>query len=357
VRAVKKWLVVLGACGGSPTTMVDGAGRGDATAGDDAGLVLDPAPRTYRETCDGSGALALDFDHFLDVNDENQDARVYVRAMDAAPLQTLDLAGPLGLAPTDEADLEELARVGARIFAITSHGRRTNGQLDRARYRFAAFDLSGAPPSVALTGAGHTTQLLDHMLVSGNWDTPNAAVIAALEASSDLADNDVNSLAPEIDGTNIEGLASNNAGALLIGFRNPRPANRAIVVRLVNPDATAAGMTARFGDATTLDLGGLGIRSMAWSPAHAAILIIAGSHAGGGPYKLYRWTGAFAAQPTFVADISAPAQAAPEAVVPYPGTRDVQIIFDGGDADVNGSECKDAPVADRVFHSAIVHVD
>ncbi len=43
--------------------------------------------------------------------------------------------------------------------------------------------------------------------------------------------------------------------------------------------------------------------------------------------------------------------------MPYPGTRDVQIIFDQGDTDVNGVPCKDAPAASRVFTDVIIHVD
>jgi hypothetical protein len=43
--------------------------------------------------------------------------------------------------------------------------------------------------------------------------------------------------------------------------------------------------------------------------------------------------------------------------VTYPNTKDVQIVFDGGDAVINGEACKDAPVADRVFHDSIITVD
>jgi len=43
--------------------------------------------------------------------------------------------------------------------------------------------------------------------------------------------------------------------------------------------------------------------------------------------------------------------------VAYPNTKDVQIVFDGGDAMINGTSCKDAPAADRVFHDAILTVD
>ena len=330
----------------------------DADAADSGGLVsLDPTPTIYRGTCDGSGALALSFTHFVDINDENQSARIYQRAMSTAPIQTIDIGASLGVAANIEADLEDLERIGNRVFMTTSHGRKTSGALDRARYKFAAFDLGGAAPNVTLTSAGTSSALLDQMLVAGNWDAPNATVIAALTTSSKLGDNNDGSLAPELAGTNIEALANDGTGHLLIGFRNPRPGNKAIVVSLVNPDAALAG-TARFGAAAQLDLGGLGIRGMTYSPVHQAVLVIAGPHdASAGPFKLYKWSGVLTDAATFVASIIAPAGMAPEAVVAYPNTKDVQIVFDGGDADINGAACKDAPAADRVFRDSILTVD
>lgn len=322
----------------------------------DGGASLDKTPTTYKNTCDGSGALAVSFTYFIDVNDEDQVVRLYERAKPAAPVQAIDISAALGLAANAEGDLEDLERVGNRVFVTTSHGRKASGNLDRARYKLAAFDLAGTPPAITLASAGTSSLLLDQMLVAGNWDAPNATVIAALQASSNLADGSDANLAPEVNGTNIEALASDGTGKLLIGFRNPRPGNKAIVVSLANPDAALTG-TARFGGAAELDLGGLGIRSMAYSPAHAAVLILAGPHATTGPFKLYQWSGALTAAPTFVADITAPALSSPEAVVPYPGTKDVQIVFDGGDALVGGVACKDAAVADRTFHDAILTVE
>lgn len=311
-------------------------------------LHLDPTPTTYRGTCDGSGAVALSFTQFADVNDEDQIVRIYERAKPALPVQTIDINAALGLDPSSEADLEELALIGSRLFVTTSHGRKSDGELDRARYRLAMFELAGSAPALTLQLQQVSSQVLDRMLVAANWDAPNAGVIAALTASSKLADDDEPALAPELAGTNIEALADDGTGKLLIGFRNPRPNNQAVVVSLVNPESVE---TARFGSASELDLGGLGIRAMAYSPMHQAVLIIAGSHAPGTTFKLYKWSAG--AAPVFVTDITAPANAAPEAIVPYPGTKDVQILFDGGDVDA----CKDAPAANRVFTDAILRVD
>ncbi len=352
-------LVFMAACGDSSSQPIDGSTTDDANSGSDGGglVSLDPTPTTYRETCDGSGALALSFKHFVELNDEKQNARIYQRAIPTAPVQEIDLDDGLGLTGNAEADLEDLERIGDRIFMTTSHGRKTSGALDRARYKFAAFDVGGAAPSFTLTSAGTSDALLDQMLVAAIWDAPNATVIAALTTSSKLNDNNEASLAPEVMGTNIEALANDGSGHLLIGFRNPRPGNKAIVISLVNPDAALAG-TARFGAAAELDLGGLGIRGMTYSPTHEAVLVIAGPHDGAnGPFKLYTWSGVLTEAATFVADITPPPGTAPEAVVTYPNTKDVQIVFDGGDVDIGGEACKDAPAADRVFKDAILTVD
>ncbi len=352
------------ACGGSTSAPVptDPDSRPpDDGADPDAPLrSLDPTPGTYRETCDGSGALALDFDHFLDLNDENQGARVFRRAQDGAPLRTIDLSAVLNLAPDDEGDLEDMARIGNRLFVITSHGRNTSGQIRPARYRFGELELSGPAPDLALVPLGSTSLLLHQLLQASRWTTPDPAVIAALDASSKLATATDPNLAPEQQGTNIEGLAADDAGGLLIGFRNPRPGGRAIVVRLANPSAVASGLGApQFTGAASLDLGGLGIRGMAWSDEHRAVLVLAGPHDGGapGPFRLYKWSGALTAAPVLAATLAAPANSAPEAVVPYPDTKDVQIVFDQGDALNGGTICKDVAAAERRFTDVIVHVD
>jgi hypothetical protein len=317
---------------------------------------LDPTPGTYRGTCDGSGAIALDAQHFLDINDENQGARVFRRGADATPVRELDLSAALGLTTTDEGDLEDVARIGDRLYVIASHGRNTSGQIRPARYRFGAVTVSGTAATLALAPAGSTTTLLQAMLVAGNWDTPDTAVIAALEASSKLGDQSDANLAPEVAGTNIEGLAA-RGNELLIGFRNPRPNARAIVVRFTNPAAVVAGQTPRFGGAATLDLGGLGIRGMAWSEAHGAVLVLAGPHNTGGPFRIYKWSGVLGEAPAMAATITAPAASAPEAIVPYPGTKDVQVVFDQGDALIGGTICKDVAAGSRRFTDVIVRVD
>ena len=70
-------------------------------------------------------------------------------------------------------------------------------------------------------------------------------------------------LAAEADGgLNIEGLAATPEGQLLIGFRNPLPDERALVVPLENPGEVVDGKRAKLGEAYELNLGRRGVRSI-----------------------------------------------------------------------------------------------
>lgn len=326
--------------------------------GDDP-FALIPTPGTYRGTCDGSGAVALDHTHFIDLNDEDQTLRVYTQGVSGTPAQSLAINTALGLGASDEADLEDAARVGDRIYGITSHARNKDGKLEASRYRFFALDLTGAAPNLQLQPAGKTANLLADMLVAGNWQAPDSAVLSLLTASSQLGKTTVASLAPKDQGTNIEGLAAlGDTGTLLIGLRNPRSGGKALVVTLVNPAAAITGAKARFGQAIALDLGGQAIRGMAWSTSHQAVLLLSGpADEAQGPFALWKWSGAAGSPPVKVIDITAPADAGPEAVVPYPDTHDVQVIFDMGATQINGDDCKDAASSSQRFTDQIFHVD
>jgi len=331
-----------------------GAGTGETT--------LDPTPGSYRQICDGSLGVTIDATHFLDGDDEEQGMRLYTRGATGDPLKTIDVSSGIGLSSGDEADFEDAARIGDRVYVISSHGRTKSGVIESARYHFFAMDVGGTSPNITLTVPGYTTRLLEQMLVAANWATPNTAVIATLATASNLSTSTDANLAPMANGTNIEGLAwaptTARPNQLLIGFRNPPQGGAAIVVSLLNAAEAVTGATARFGEATLLDLGGLGIRAMAWSPLHAAVLLIAGPHTdAAGPFRLFKWSGAAADPPVAVQDITGvPSLSAPEAIVVYPNTRDVQILFDQGDHDVSGDACKDADASDQWFGDTIIHV-
>jgi len=349
--------------GGGGTAGTSVGGRGGTGGGAGTGeTTLDPTPGSYRQICDGSFGVMIDATHFLDGDDEEQGMRLYTRGATGDPLTTIDVSSGIGLSSGDEADFEDAARIGNRVFVISSHGRTKSGVIESARYHFFAMDVAGTSPNVTLTVPGYTTMLLEQMLVAANWTTPNTAVLATLAAASNLGTATDANLAPMANGTNIEGLAwaptTARPNQLLIGFRNPPQGGAAIVVSLLNAAEVLTGATARFGEATLLDLGGLGIRAMAWSPLHTAVLLIAGPRTdAAGPFRLFKWSGAAADLPVAVQDITGvPSASAPEAIVVYPNTRDVQILFDQGDHDIGGDACKDADESDRWFGDTIIQV-
>lgn len=351
-----------GTAGGGTGGGGRGGGGGVAGGMGGQGTTLDPTPGTYARTCDGSMGVMIDATHFLDGSDERQQMRLYVRGTGGDPQKSIDVSSAIGLSSGDEADFEDATRIGNRIFVIASHGRNKDGEIEVARHRFFAMDVAGTGTGLTLAVAGYSTKLLEQMLVATNWDSPNTAVIATLTAASNLSEMTDESLVPLAGGTNIEGLTWAPTGSrpdqLLIGFRNPSQGRNAIVVSLLNAPAVLGGAPARFGEAALLDLGGLGIRAMAWSAPHQAVLLIAGPRdAAAGPFRLFKWSGAAADIPVVVREITGvPSDSAPEAIVTYANTRDVQILFDQGDHEIEGDACQDADESDRRFVDLIVRV-
>ena len=351
-------LVLLTAC--SATVGTRGGVDDDRDAGEvadtppDAGLRLEDREGRYRGSCDASGAVALDFTRVLAFSDEDQLLRSYDRGTAGPPQQAVDIAAALGLATGEEADFEDAERAGDRVFVITSHARRRSGDLDPRRQRLLALDVAG------MTVAGASSRLLDDLVDAARWDAA-PAILDALVAATRLDLPNATTLAPEQAGLNIEGLARaplpDAPERMVIGLRNPRPSGRAIVVSLMNASAVIAGAPARFGEATELDLVGLGIRGLTWSDALQTVLVLAGPHdAAAGPFRLYRWSGAPGAPAVFIRDLVVPADMQAETIVAYPGTADVQILFDADASRIGGTTCKDAPVADREFRDLIVHL-
>ncbi|NUP13921.1 MAG: DUF3616 domain-containing protein [Polyangiaceae bacterium] len=341
----------------------DGPGGQSGVGGQGGeGVVIDPRAGVYREACDGSAGVFIDHDHFVDANDENQLLRVYARGQDAAPIQTFETSDDIGLDTSDEADIEGGARLGDRIYWITSHGRNKNGVLEESRYRFFATDINGSVPDVSFEVPGRYESLLEEMLESSNWLAPHAEVIALLDERSQLDEDTVEDLAPKINGTCIEGLAAaptaTDAQRLLIGFRNPLYESKAIVVTLLNPDAVLTQQTTpTFGEAILLDLAGLGVRAMTYSPFHDAVIIVAGAPTADGAFKLYKWKGTAEDPPELVQDLVVPADSSPEAVVVFPDSLYVQVLLDQGTTQINGEDCKDGALADQKFTDLILKID
>ena len=281
----------------------------------------------YEGACDGSAAVALDADHFIVANDDENKLRIYRRGVsEAVKDSVIDLnpalkTEPKRDGPPKEADLEGAARVGNRIYWIGSHGRDSEGHKEVSRHRFFATDIvagTGTPPLTLKVTAVYKDLLKD-----------------LLEQVTGLGLKEGEKLAAEApNGLNIEGLAATPDGQLLIGFRNPLPAGKAIVIPLTNPaDVLDKNAKAVFGKPEQLDLGNRGIRSIEW--VNNRYLIVAGPFDNGGPgqlggdFALYKWSGPGGPAPA--QDLAvAFGKLHPEALFATSNPKEVYVLSDDG---------------------------
>lgn len=292
-------------------------------------------PPVYRGVCDASAAVSLGNERFVVAEDEHNVLLVY-RIGQPEAVGRVDLTDYLGSrnakGKVKESDIEGAARVGDRIYWIASHGRDKNGNAEPTRLRFFATSVveGGSGPTVQALATPPFTRLLDAISAEKRFDV--------LKKASKLAPEDKH-------GLNIEGLAAAPDGSLLIGFRNPRPKGKALVLPLLNPAAVIdAGAAPVFGDLIALDLGGRGIRSLEWVDGSYAI--VAGPHGdrdgNSKDFAFYGWAGA-GSSPVRVKDVDFGALN-PEALFKLPGTDRLYVLSDDGGMPVGGASCKEDSV-------------
>jgi len=273
------------------------------------------APLVHIGAVDGSAAVALDAEHFVAASDEDSILRVYCRDRGGPALQSVDLTGFLDVpVASPETDIEAAARIANRAYWISSHGRSNRGNEKEARCRFFATDIMTSEYGVNLVSVGKPYKdLLKDLIEEKQLEPLRLADAAACPPKS-------------AGGLSIEGLCATPDKHLLIGFRNPVPQGRALLVPLLNADAVIQGRRAQLGPPVRLDLGGLGIRDMAlWQGEYP---IIAGPPDGRGQSRLYRWAGDDKS-PRLLNYISLKGLN-PEAVVIYldKGLQQVQVLSD-----------------------------
>jgi hypothetical protein len=296
----------------------------NAHAGDDA--------FSYAGPCDASAAVATSPNEFVVANDESNVLFTY-RLGESKSIRLLDLTRFLDVGRNQEADIEGAAAIGSRIYWITSHGRNSKDRTQASRYRLFATERRD---DSAQAGVGRSYKHLLQDLT----DAPQLARYHLAAASK---------LAAEADGgLNIEGLAATPDGQLLIGFRNPLPDERALVVPLENPTEVVDGKRAKLGEAYEFNLGRRGVRSIEW--VDGRYLIVAGPTGDEGSFALYRWSGkrGDAAEPIDGIDLGS---LRPEALFAVPKTAQVVLLSDDGGVVDAGVECKKRPAAKQSFRS------
>lgn len=311
-----------------------------------AGLLATPATPQVTEItehaglCDASAAVAVGPTQFVVANDEDNVLRVYRRDQPGPPVRTFDLTAFLKPDPEHpEADIEGAARVGDRVYWITSHGANQKGKPRPSRHRLFATDVSVAGDRVTLTPVGTPYQ----NLVKDLTETPGPKDYPWGEGAKKPPE--------QVGGLNIEGLCATSEGTLLIAFRNPIPGGKALLVPLENPKEVVAGNAAKLGKPIPLALGGLGIRSIEYVEARGTYLIVAGPYNDDGDFKLYQWSGAASEEPELIQGVNFKG-VQPEALISYPGEETkIQFLSDDGTKQVDGKDCKAAKPEKRSFRS------
>lgn len=288
----------------------------------------------FYDSADASAAVALDAQRIIMADDEDNTLRVYNWNQPASsPTRKTDISAAIHVDPAHpESDIEGATWYNGRVFWIASHGRSQYGDYWASRYRF--FATTVAPDGSAVVD-GVCTNLVDALIQYDRiWNLGLEAAIGTLGDHINPAP--LPDLAPKENGLNIEGLSTTADGTkMLIGFRNPRPdidgKNMALVIPLANPEAVVLnGADPNLEAPLLIDLDGLGIRSIEYSPGIGEYLISAGSHQGGNSAPVqYLYNYSFIKEDkdilaTFSDNMT------PEAIFLFPDANDINLLSDDG---------------------------
>ena len=227
-------------------------------------------PSAIQQLPDGRFLVVEDEkDHPMSLLSLSSGGRVQV-----APLNPAPAGDDAGLGELN--DLEALALdPSGRVYAMTSHSRTSEGREKPSRHKLIRFRVEGGRIQAA-----ELCRTLKDALIN------TYPVMAAAAQVLDVKNQ---------GGLNIEALEmAQEESALLIGFRSPLLEGRAVIARLENLDAIFSdGEAPRLGRSLVqLDLGGHGIRGMAWCSALAGYLVISGPVARDvSQFRLWLWTG------------------------------------------------------------------
>jgi hypothetical protein len=280
---------------------------------------------TFEGTCDASGAVPIDARHFALADDESNVLRIYDAERGGPPIASVDVTASLHLSKkkNPEADLEAATRLGDRALWISSHARSKKGKERPDRLRYFATNMPALNARIEVAGEAYSG-LLDDMLREprlARFDLASAAERAPQEEG----------------GLNLEGMTAAPSGEVVLGFRNPVPDGKALLIALENPLEPLRGTAARFGAPILLDLGGLGVRAL--SHWHGRYLIAAGPIEEGAVSRLFAWAGGEAQ----VMPLPTPSLADfnPEAFFTPEERDEIMLLSDDGSRTIAGERCKD----------------
>jgi hypothetical protein len=214
-------------------------------------------------------------------------------------------------------DLEGLALDGlGYLYAATSHSRDDDGNEKKSREKLVRFRIEG--------------ERVVKPVVVGGLKPALVAAHPLLAAAAQVAD------VKSGGGLNIEALEITPDGQrLLIGFRSPLQGSLAIIASVENPAAVFEADAAPQVSSTlqTLDLGGHGIRGMAYVATLGGYLVISGPTSREGEFGLWFWSGQADAPARRVTVAGLPGFERAEGVCPavIDGVPRIVIVSDDGD--------------------------
>lgn len=227
----------------------------------------DDGATKYKGICEASAGAYVNADHFLVASDETNVLRLYKRGA-SEPVGKVDLQRFIGF---DKSDLEGAAKLGERIYWISSHSFNSSGEDKRKRRVFFATRTTVVDGVLKTEGVGKiVTDLRD-----------------GLAAAAQVSKEDLN----------VEGLAATPDGKLLIGLRAPLRNGNAILVPLENPAEVSAGAQAIWGTSVEVRLEGRGIRSidLVDGPKPEYVIMAGPKEDSEEEFRLFRWSGTGAA--------------------------------------------------------------
>lgn len=324
---------------------------------------LERAPERYSGCREASAAIAIDKEHFVVANDEDNILRIY-KIKESKPVASLDLDKELAEDPADEpekrkVDIEGATRIGDISLWIGSHSRTTEKAKLRPS-RFRLFAVAVNPKDIKdIKFIGSSKVLYDQLLAA---DESLRWGLGLKKASGGRA-KDYEIGPKDEGGFNIEGLSViPKTQGVYIGLRNPlcktrQPRGEAILIPLLNPVDLITGKTkvASFDKPVLLDLGGRGVRSLEWREESKSYWIVAGpcgldSKPG---FALYQWSGRGEERPSPLKKIRFEKDFHPEALVVHPGTIWLQLLSDQGSL----SKKDEAPESKNSFLSRWIKLD
>jgi len=295
-------------------------------------------PLIFTDMCDASAAVALDTDLFVAASDEDNILRFYRLSQPGKPVFTFNLNQHLtGRKKSPEADIEGAARLGQRVFWITSHGRDAAGEPAPSRCRLFALEITNRGADIVVQPVGRVYS----DLIADLAREPKLARFRLAEAAGPSA--------KAHGALNIEALTDTPEGTLLIGFRSPIPKGRALLVPLLNPNELLTGESPRFGEPILLDLGGLGFRDV--GSTERGYYLIAGPGEKKADCRLFFWPGGNAV-PKPIPGVSFPGITL-EGICfqDVNGRTDFLVLSDDGNRKLNGKDCKELPESQRQFRA------